>query len=84
MSWVASLVKIRHHAIGYSGPLNRQLLAFQSIVSEVRESLRDLVEMSLVSLFLEGDAERERDDWMNISLRFLLLTSLWTDASDRI
>ncbi|MCJ1317213.1 hypothetical protein MMC15_002536 [Xylographa vitiligo] len=68
VSWVASLGKIRHHAIGYSGPLNRQLLAFQSIVSEVRISLRDLVEMSLVSLFLEGDADRDRKDWMDISL----------------
>ncbi|MCJ1403727.1 hypothetical protein MMC11_006950 [Xylographa trunciseda] len=68
VSWVASLGKIRHHAIGYSGPLNRQLLAFQSIVSEVRVSLRDLVEMSLVSLFLEGDADRDRKDWMDISL----------------
>ncbi|MCJ1281580.1 hypothetical protein MMC26_000900 [Xylographa opegraphella] len=68
ISWVASLGKIRHHAIGYSGPLNRQLLAFQSIVSEVRASLRDLIEMSLVSLFLEGDADRDRKDWMDISL----------------
>ena len=73
VSWVASLGKIRHHAIGYSGPLNRQLLAFQSLVAEVRTSLRDLVEMSLVSLFLEGDADRDRKDWMDISLRFSLL-----------
>ncbi|MCJ1288797.1 hypothetical protein MMC34_000326 [Xylographa carneopallida] len=68
ISWVASLGKVRHHAIGYSGPLNRQLLAFQSIVSEVRASLRDLIEMSLVSLFLEGHADRDRNDWMDISL----------------
>ena len=73
ISWVASLGKVRHHAIGYSGPLNRQLLAFQSIVSEVRASLRDLIEMSLVSLFLEGHADRDRNDWMDISLRFSLL-----------
>lgn len=34
--------------------------------------------MSLASLFLEGDAERDRDDWMEISLRYSLLRLFYT------
>ena len=65
---MASLGKLRHSVRGYSGPLSRELLAYQSITSEVQAGLRDLVEMSLVSLFLEGEADRDRKDWMEISL----------------
>ena len=70
---VASLGKLHHKAKGYSGPLSRHFLAYGSIVSEVRAGLRDLVEMILVSLFLEGEAERDRNDWMDISLRYVSL-----------
>ena len=32
--------------------------------------MRDLVEMSVVTMFLEGGAERDRDDWMDIALTY--------------
>lgn len=72
VSRVACLGPLDHSTRGFSGPLSRHLLAYRSIISDVRASLRDLIEMCLVSLFLENDADRNRDDWMDISLRFVV------------
>jgi hypothetical protein len=73
VSRVAVLGKLHHKPTGYSGPLSRQLLAYRSMVSEVRAGLRDLIEMSLLSLFLgdDNEVERDRDDWMTITLRYV-------------
>ncbi|KAI4163464.1 MAG: hypothetical protein LQ342_002971 [Letrouitia transgressa] len=68
VSRVACLGKIHHQSRGYSGPLSRHMLAYYSIVSVLQAHLRDLVEMSLVTMFLEGLVDREREDWMEISL----------------
>ena len=72
VSRVASLGKLRHQPVGYTGPLSRHLLAYQSMTSAVHASLRDLVEMSLATMFLDGMADRERDDWMDLTLRYLI------------
>ena len=37
------------------------------MVSEVRQSLRDLVETTMAVLFLEADAERVREDFLDIA-----------------
>lgn len=71
VSRVACLGKLRHEPRGYSGPLSRHLLAYHSTTSEVHASLRDLVEMSLATLFLEGHADRNRADWMDLSLKLV-------------
>ncbi|OAL71144.1 hypothetical protein A7D00_4807 [Trichophyton violaceum] len=68
ISRVACFGKIQHKPIGYSGPLSRQLLSFRSLVSTVRSALRDLIEVVLASLLLSGDANRDRDDWTDLSL----------------
>ncbi|EEP80199.1 conserved hypothetical protein [Uncinocarpus reesii 1704] len=68
VSRVASLGKIRHKSIGYSGPLSRQLLSFHSLIYAVRSSLRDLIEVVLAGLLLSGEAERDRNDWSSLSL----------------
>lgn len=70
VSRVACLGKIHHQSRGYSGPLSRHMLAYYSIVSVLQAHLRDLVEMSLVTMFLEGLVDREREDWMEISLGY--------------
>ena len=59
--------KMIHPTKGYSGPLSRALLAFHSLVSEVRSSLRDLIEVTLAVLLLEGDGDRVRDDHLEIA-----------------
>lgn len=70
ISRTASLAKLHHQPKGYSGPLSRHLLSYNSIVSSLQSSLRDLVEMSLATMFLEGHVNRERSDWMDLSLGY--------------
>ena len=72
VSRVACLGKLRHQPKGYSGPLSRHLLAYHSITSTVQASLRDLIEMSLATMFLEGAVDRDREDWMKLSLGYAI------------
>lgn len=65
----ASLLKLRHKVFGYTGPLNKSLLAFRSLSTAVREADRDLVEAVVASMFMFGQSERERDDQVEISQR---------------
>lgn len=69
VSRVACIGKIRHKPIGYSGPLSRQLLSFRSLIGAIRSSLRDLIEVVLASLLLNGEADRDRSDWTDLGLR---------------
>ncbi|KAL8930589.1 MAG: hypothetical protein Q9208_000459 [Pyrenodesmia sp. 3 TL-2023] len=68
ISRVACLGRVVHQPRGYSGPLSRHLLAYHAIIAAVQAALRDLVEMSVVTMFLEGYVDRDRDDWMEIAL----------------
>ena len=44
------------------------------MISAVRSSLRDLIEMIIASLLLHGDAEREdRTDWLDLGLEYVNL-----------
>ena len=72
VSRVACLGKIQHQPKPYSGPLSKHLRAYQSIISAVRTSLRDLLEMILAAMLLEGSVNRQREDWMSLSLRYVL------------
>ncbi|KAJ5107072.1 XPG N-terminal [Penicillium angulare] len=69
VSRVACIAKLQHKSIGYSGPLSRQLLCYRSLISEVRSALRNLVEVVLTGLLLSGDADRERKDWTEMSIK---------------
>ena len=71
VSRVACLGKIHHQPRGYSGPLSRHMLSYYSVISTMQASLRDLVEMSVGTMFLEGYVDRERDDWMDLSVGYL-------------
>lgn len=78
ISRTACLGKLRHQPRGYSGPLSRHLLSYHSIISSLHATLRDLIEMSLATMFLEGDADRERSDWMDLSLWYAPTSLLQT------
>jgi hypothetical protein len=69
ISRVACIGKLKHKAIGYSGPLSRQLLSFRSLISAVRTALRDLIEVVLASMLLSGDVDRDFDGLTEISLK---------------
>ncbi|KAI4093249.1 MAG: hypothetical protein L6R37_007414 [Teloschistes peruensis] len=81
VSRVACLGRLIHPARGYSGPLSRHLLAYHSVISAMQAALRDLVEMSAVTMFLEGYVDRERDDWMDIALAYGCIISHVLSAS---
>jgi len=68
ISRVACFGKLRHKAIGFTGPLSRHLLAYHSMIKAVRNSLRDLVEVVLANMLLTGDADRDRKDLTEIGL----------------
>lgn len=74
VSRVACLGKFQHKQIGFTGPLSRQLLGYHSMIAAVRNSMRDLVEVCLTTLLLNGDADRDRPDWyeLGLDLPFLL------------
>ena len=40
----------------------------ESIVDAVRQSLRDLLEVCLTTMLLNGDANRDRPDFQDLSL----------------
>ena len=73
VSRVASLGRLRHKPKGYSGPLSRSLLAYHSIISGLQTGLRDLVEMVMVAMFLDGSIDRDRNDWMDLSIGYVAL-----------
>ena len=66
---IASFGRLKHRETGYSGPLDRQLLSYSFMIAAVRSSLRDLVETILVSMFLNGEINRMRDDWSELAQR---------------
>ncbi len=66
ISRVACLGKLRHLPCGYAGPLSRHLLGYNSTIATVRENLRNLSEISLVTLLLDGNVDRDRDDWTDL------------------
>lgn len=69
VSRVACFGKLRHKPIGYSGPLSHQLLSFRSLIYALRSTLRNLIEVVLAGILLNGEADRDRDDWTALSLR---------------
>lgn len=42
------------------------------MISTVRSSLRDLLEVCLTTLLLNGDAEREREDFTELGIKYVV------------
>lgn len=72
ISRVACLGKLHHKPIGYSGPLSRQLFSYRGLISAVRTTFREQVEVILANLLLNGDVSRDRNDWTDIALRYVV------------
>ncbi|ETI21245.1 hypothetical protein G647_07590 [Cladophialophora carrionii CBS 160.54] len=66
ISKIACLSRIQHKSMGFVGPLDRQLLTFAWKITAVRTTLRDLLETILTSMFLNGDVDRDREDWITL------------------
>ena len=66
----ASLHVAPHH---WNGPVSRSLLAFNSMVVEVSNNMRNLVEMVVLAMLIHGDADRlafSPVDYTTIGLRY--------------
>jgi len=73
VSRVAGLGTLRHRPIGFTGPLSQHLLGYNSIIDVVRQTLRDLVEVSSTHMFLTGCCDRHVDlSGIAMKLPFLL------------
>jgi hypothetical protein len=67
ISRCSTLLRLRHEANGYTGPLNKNLLAFRSLSAAVREADRDLIEAIVASMFMHAQSNRDRDDHLEIA-----------------
>ena len=74
ISRVCGLVNLDHKKIGYTGPLSRNLLAFNGFSRTLTRELRNFTEMTLVHMLMEGDVDRDsskRGDWAELGLKYL-------------
>ncbi|KAI1390972.1 temperature dependent protein affecting M2 dsRNA replication-domain-containing protein [Hypoxylon trugodes] len=67
------LLKLRHQANGYTGPLSKNFLCFRSLSSSIREAGRDLIEAIVASMFLFAQTDRERSDYLEIGQKLPFL-----------
>jgi len=74
ISRCATLLRLRQGDNGYTGPLNKNLLAYRSVVCEVRAADRDLVEAIAARMFMRAEAKRHRDDNWELSHRYVKST----------
>lgn len=58
ISRVAGLGTLQHKPIGFTGPLSQHLLGYGSIVNTVRQTLRDLIEVTATQMYLTGCVDR--------------------------
>jgi hypothetical protein len=74
VSRIACLGTLRHKPIGFTGPLSQHLLAYHSMITAVRNTLRDLAEVSLTHMCLNGEVQRSFEDPspLGMKLPFLL------------
>ncbi|CAJ2508178.1 Uu.00g093640.m01.CDS01 [Anthostomella pinea] len=74
ISRCATLLKLRHQANGYTGPLSKNFLCYRSLSSSIREADRDVIEAIVASMLLHAQTNREREDYLEIgqSLPFLM------------
>ncbi|CAG8748929.1 11916_t:CDS:2, partial [Racocetra persica] len=68
ISRTLSLVPAKFKATSWVGPLCREMLVFNSFVKALNRSLRNLCEMLTLSMFLNGDCEKDRQDYLDIAL----------------
>ncbi|KAG8844826.1 hypothetical protein FRB91_002285 [Serendipita sp. 411] len=65
---VISLVPLNTKPQPWTAPLSRELLAFNSFARALSRSLRTLVETTALNLLLRGDANRAREDLLDIAM----------------
>jgi Temperature dependent protein affecting M2 dsRNA replication len=67
-----------HQPQGWSAPLSRELLVFNSFVRSLTRALRTLLEVTSLNLLLRNDARKARDDLLDIALSLPFQTEVNT------
>ena len=70
---VACLTSLTQTPFPWEGPVSKEFLAFNSMVSEYQSNLRDLIEMVLLAMFVHGDVEREKrsnSEYSKLGMRY--------------
>ncbi|KAG5513681.1 hypothetical protein PMAC_000719 [Pneumocystis sp. 'macacae'] len=67
ISRVACLSVLHQKDVPWAGPLSQGLLVFNFFIKILSQTIRNLIEMVTVSLFMNRDANRERDDWLEFT-----------------
>jgi len=75
---VLSILPLSFKAQQWSGPLSRELLAFNSFVRSLSRALRTLIELTALNALLQHHARRARDDLLDISLSLPFQTDVNT------
>ncbi|CAG8453923.1 4770_t:CDS:10 [Acaulospora morrowiae] len=78
ISRTLSLIPAKFKGVPWVGPLCRELLVFNSFVKVLTRSLRNLCEMLTLSMFLNGDCVKERQDYLDIALSLPFLNDVNT------
>jgi hypothetical protein len=69
VSRIAGLGELRHKPIGFTGPLSQHLLGYNSIINVVRQTLRDLIEVSASQMYLTGCCNRSSVDLSQVAMK---------------
>jgi len=75
---VLSILPLNFKPQEWSGPLSRELLAFNSFVRSLSRALRTLMECTALNMMLQHHARRQRDDLLDISLSLPFQTDVNT------
>jgi hypothetical protein len=68
ISRIANFGRFDHQGIGYTGPLSRNMLAYNSLVNAVRSGLRDMAEVCVTTMFMSGEVSRDSCDLTELGL----------------
>lgn len=72
LSRALSLLPMNLKSAQWTGPLNRDLLAFNGFAKDLNRSYRNLLEMLTLSFFLNGLVKKDRDDYYQITDRYFM------------
>ena len=70
--------------MGFVGPLDNQLLTFAWKITAVRVSLRNLLETVMASMLLNGDVDRDRNDWIALAQRYVWSRSQLSEQANNV
>jgi hypothetical protein len=69
ISRLSGLGTLHHKAIGFTGPLSKSLLGYNSVIKAVRGAVRDIVEVGATHIFLTASTKRANIDFAHLGVK---------------